>query len=176
MTQTGLGDNATLTDLRYAFYSGVNDGSIALNTTMRVDTSVGTRVFISDGVTERMISGRVSRKLTAPDYINGWAVDLAGLGIYLSRIDDLVTLEIPSRGLTGASATDNLWLALPLGFRKPLGIGNYGIFGYLVENSLPISLSFDRDNLSLSTRGMPNGMIQWRTTDAWPTTLPGTPA
>lgn len=104
---------------------------------------------------------------------NGWAAGTMPLRV--RRINTEVTYLFPSMGVTGAAATDSRLLAMPTGFAIYTG-GNYGLLGIVKSGSTPTFIEKDFNFLSCSARALINGPLKGLASDAWPTTLPGTPA
>lgn len=129
------------------------------NATMRVDTSVGTRVFISDetGV-ERMVKAETGKRRLTLEAGKGGSVDV-------SRSNNIVTLT--ASGITQTVA--GLIVTLPLGLRpdSPKYLRTYWNF----QATLTIA-----GNLSMTAVGASDYVsISYETRDAWPIALPGIP-
>lgn len=112
--------------------------------------------------------GEIVKTITGANLLNGWDIEAASPTI--SRNGNIVTLTIPSSGLRGTSATSNIFYGLPSGFRIA-SPGNYGHVGYVqATGGAATSVSKDFANLACSARTKVAGILQWRTSDAWPTT------
>lgn len=150
--------------------SRMNEIVGAANTAgFRVDNSVGTRVFITDGETERMVSGDTGWRDMRGALLNGWTAD----GLALRRINNTVMLKV--RNLDGTAATGQAYRAVELGG----GFGSGGAY-------FPFAVSFTesgqafadlRFNVAVgkvygTTRP---GIITWVTDSDWPSSLPGIP-
>lgn len=138
--------------------------------TVRVDTSVGTRVFAGD----TMIFGDTGwRMLRATDLLNGWAVATQHLGPQVRRIGDIVQMYIPSLGLDGANRTNGTFWVAPSGFRP---VYNYATLGEVFGDNAWRRVAQDVDALVIidSPKAQVSGNLWWRTSQSWPTSLPGT--
>ena len=142
---------------------------------LRVDTTVGTRVFAGG----KMIYGdtgvrKVEDLASGIDFSKSTAHTLT-----IRRLGDEITLE----GTGLRSSSDN-WITgtLPLGFR-PKSLEYRGDRGFAQVGSLLIPLGNLSTVLRISSVGttIETGAfveirVRWTTADAWPTSLPGTPA
>lgn len=139
------------------------------NTTMRVDTTVGTRVFITDGVTEHMVSGDTGWR----DISSLVQLETTGtLVVLIRRVNERVYLSAENLTLTVDPPAHATILAVPVGF-APYPVMKYGP-QYEIKSDL---YSSGREIRSGSLgAGMKRFQINFPTRDAWPTTLPGTPA
>lgn len=157
------------------------DQGLPGNATMRVDTSAGARVFITDGVTERMVSGDTGwRDLTASFASLGNDPKLTATMIKVRRVGESVYLEaIVMSTDNNFPSTTTVMSNNVNGFRSA---GNYDWpAGYYASTAIVVgTLS---TNASIRARLVPNIALppglrfrtQWTTSDPWPTTLPGTP-
>lgn len=139
---------------------------------LRVDKTVGTRVFLGD----LMIHGDTGwRMLGEGDLSNGWSVHNASVGLQVRRIGDIVQLYMPSLGLDGINSTSGGFFNAPSGFRPAF---NYASFGN-VFTSAGAQHRIAQDTSYIVVVGAPKaqvtGNIWWRTSQPWPTSLPGTP-
>lgn len=144
----------------------------ALAGKVRVDTTVGERVFVTDAAgVEHMVSGDTGlRIIPDTDLINGWTSE-SSTAFWLRREGTRVTLTAASRSVDGSAATaDSMW-AIPAGFRIAVS-GNYAHIGYFGETLVQKSFN----NFATKQRSTISGVISWPTNEAWPTTLPGSPA
>lgn len=149
--------------------SAVSD---ALPHPIRIDTTVGTRVFSGD----TMVYGDTGWREVVP--INGWTGS-----IYVRRVNDTVSY----RGVINAeSATNgNAW-DIPVGFR----IGNilstrgqgydYGRAIVSTAENAPavrnVNFYFSRFSINgYSTEHSYGINVSYFTTNSWPSSLPGTP-
>lgn len=140
---------------------------------IRVDTSVGTRVFIGDTMIHADTGWRM---LGTADLINGWKVANSYLGPQLKRVGDIVYLYIPSLGLDGVDSTQQAFMTTPQGFRPAF---NYATFGSVfAANGSSYRVAQDVANITIvgAPKLQVTGTFWWRTVQPWPTSLPGTPA
>lgn len=162
------------------------------NATMRVDTSVGTRVFISDGTTERMVSGDTGVRNIASMASTGWTVSGSNAFLNMRRVGSTVFCE----GRLQASGNAVTLAGLSQVLAKPntgfSWIGNFPIVGVakklpalsaatptdlgVVHSSGHLYVTFPKLAGTWADGECVNFQISWQTTDPWPTTLPGTPA
>lgn len=132
---------------------------------IRRDDSVGTRVFIGDV----MIHGDTGWRDVSSSLLNGWSGNA-----FVRRIGDVVYIRCVN--LDAASATSLIALSLPSGFQGP---GTYQIPGsinnqkWLFSRLLTHELQVERYTDASTQRGLAGS---FPTIDAWPTSLPGTPA
>ncbi|ALC05908.1 hypothetical protein CDES_07495 [Corynebacterium deserti GIMN1.010] len=110
--------------------------------------------------------GFTQRTLTEADLLNGWRMGTVKQ-IFVSRMDNMVTMEFPGLGLTGANKTHPVFITVPSGFR-PAGFGNYGSIGVLMVGSTPVRVDKDFDRLSMEASGSVSGILMWRTVDSFP--------
>lgn len=143
------------------------------NATLRVDTTEGKRVFISDGTTEHMISGDTGwRNVTS---LLTWGTGT----VYLKRDGDTVRmLWVSVKKGDGAAAT---FLTIPSGFKPSVAIFNAIITDRdnpAMSNQVDIAVAGGISPASMGTlsTGRLQANLTWPTTQAWPTTLPGAPA
>lgn len=157
--------------------------------TMRVDTTVGVRVFISNGVTERMISAdtmwRAIQWWDAGGVVQGLPLEVAhgylprageAGGIYVRRINDMVYMRILA--ITTTSGAQQF--PIPNGFSA--GGAPYPAGLLRANSSTPYEY---RSGGALVFAGIAKGIntetqyaieASWVSKSAWPTTLPGIPA
>lgn len=157
------------------------------NATMRVDTTAGTRVFITDGVTERMVSGDTGWRSVivapkAPYVVSG--------EVRYQRVDERVYLYFNNVVLDTAGSgycpiIDSQ--DVPQGFRpigsertiQQIGLANNATAGQTIAIFTAIAWIY-AETASGQTPARPttglSGSVSWKTNDPWPTTLPGTPA
>ena len=147
------------------------DQGVPGNATMRIDTTVGTRVFITDGVTERMVRGDTGWRNVTP--ANGWG----GL-LFIRRLGNVVDLRI--EGISPETASSPVVYVFPAGFnpagvntiprlRGVVSIGNGTTITtrrFYVQNS---ELTVDTP---LAVGVAMHGQLSGLTTDPWPTALP----
>lgn len=151
------------------------------NATMRIDTTAGTRVFITDGTTERMVSGDTGwRDLTASFSSLGNDPKLTALTIKVRRVGELVYLETIIMSADNTFPATTTVMSNISGFRSP---GNYdwsaGYYGNtaIVVGTLSTSAFIKAHLVPNSALGAGLRFItRWVTNDPWPTTLPGNPA
>lgn len=137
----------------------------AVNIPLRVDNSVGTRVFLGNTV----IHSDTGWRNLSSNLVNGWA----GL-IYLRRVGD--TVFVRGHDLDPVPSTAIHCLDLPAGFA---GTFRHPIPAYVHNQTWVYSrviqgiLQLDRT----STPGVKRDLTgSFPTSHLWPTTLPGTPA
>lgn len=136
---------------------------------IRFDTTVGNRVFISDGVTEKMISGDTGPRKVTSVYRNGATSVTAGEAPIITRVGNLVTLQFT--GKKDASVSGDILAQVDIGWRPItttyLPNGYSGATMPAVINAL--------GEIKFFTTGLVSGrwMWSWTTSDPWPTTLPG---
>lgn len=132
----------------------------------RIDNTAGRAIYTWDETQnrEQLIYGDTGIRDVASLVENGWAV----MGrLLLSRTGAIVTLI---GDLIATDATDNTFLTLPNGFR--FAGGSYSAANGLGGTTLTY---FHAGALQSAYRGNRTGLsLTWRTTDPWPTTLPGT--
>ena len=157
-------------DVKAMADAGEFDGAQGLpgNATMRVDTTVGTRVFITDGVTEKMLSGDTGWRMI--QLKTGWSGILKvkrvmntvyWSGALVMPSTGIIMGDVPSDGFTVlAGTTPNL-----LGRNSDSGAVNAitvgGVLAWAGTLVAGQRLRFEGS---------------YETESAWPTTLPGTPA
>ena len=154
--------------------------------TMRVDTTVGTRVFISDGTTEKMVSGDTGwrKVIVAPK-----AGAHSGGEIRWRRSDNTVQLFLVGITLLeGAGFVVVLDAAnIPLGFSAVatdrafylIGLANSATAAQVVSRYTSSAIAWNHTlsgSTARPTSGGLQGVLEWTTSDPWPTSLPGTPA
>lgn len=151
-------------------------GTGATGTGIRVDDSVGTRVFV--GTT--MIYGDTGWRNVSAGLVNGWTGQ-----VWIRRRGHNVTLL--ALGVGGGSPSN--MLTLQSGFRSPVsGFSgfNYGSPYAMADASSPTNVlggyllvassgSLLRGHLESGVTNI-QGDAGWTTNDSWPTSLPGTPA
>ncbi|HAY43614.1 MAG TPA: hypothetical protein DCY59_08710 [Micrococcaceae bacterium] len=178
-------------DVKAMADAGEFDGEQGLpgNATMRVDTTAGTRIFITNGVTEHMLSAdtkwRSIQWWGADGVVQGLPLEvthgylpLAGEagGVYVRRINDMVYMRILA--ITTTSGAQQF--PIPNGFSAG---GTPYPAGLLRANS---STPYEyRAGGAWVFAGIANGIttetqyaieVSWVSKSAWPTTLPGIPA
>ena len=151
-------------------------GTGATGSGIRVDTTVGTRVFV--GTT--MIYGDTGWRDISADMINNWTGQ-----IWVRRRGNDVTLV--AQGVSGGSPSN--MLNLQSGFRTPIfgrsGL-NYGSPYPMADGSSPTNIlggylvvagggHILRAYLESGVASL-LGDASWTTNDSWPSSLPGTPA
>lgn len=159
-----------------------------LNQAIRVDTSVGTRVFAGDTMIygdtgRRMLTGWNSEGEVTYGTLPSGIVPTPGVGggMYIRRVGDRVTISLIAA--TADSTTPSI--SIPLGFRvtsapfpyinlqpaRPsvTAIARVGANTiYLGGLTVGATLADMRDTYAAS--------LAWDATQTWPTSLPGTPA
>lgn len=140
------------------------DESVALG--ISVDTSAGTRVFVG----ETMIHGDTGWRNISGLLINGWTVSRMSI----RRYGDTVCLQL--NGLNKSEATSDNFLAGIQGFAPHLG----ELWLPWGEEAVNVILRYQNQHLQRANRGNARingyGTFNWVTAQAWPSTLPGTPA
>lgn len=134
--------------------------------TVRVDTTVGTRVLLDHPGGTLMLSGDTGwRNIKASANLHA-SLTLGTLEI--TRTDNLVTLHATS---VSASTQINFGklFEIPNGFRPSRNMFLYGSENTYIDVS-PVGAAFA--TIGASPRSF---SLQWRTTNPWPTVLPGTP-
>lgn len=152
----------------------INPASSTTNLDLRLDTTVGTRIFAGD----TMIYGDTGRR-SVPDLTTSLDVSTSGThGLHIRRVGGLVTLTGSGRWIAGQWVTETL----PLGFRphnveylSARGIAivdattrMFGNSGTLLRLSFPTPFPAEGVSVGLNA--------SWYTDDPWPSTLPGLPA
>lgn len=140
---------------------------------LRLDTTVGTRVFAGD----TMIQGRTGWR--SIDYLlqNGWVSEVSGLPVKISRTNNLVELRgyISRRN----SPTSDILLELPPGFSPGAGhlFRAQGVANGTLESSPVFAVRVADRIVSLPNYAswMQHEMFihaLWSTEDPWPTVQP----
>ncbi|UTT41486.1 hypothetical protein NMP99_03135 [Glutamicibacter mishrai] len=128
------------------------------NATMRIDNTVGTRVFITNGTTERMVSGETIPKDIA--LISSWG----GVGT-LTRSGSTVTLYVENADATNATSTH--FFTIPAGYR-PQRVDEY--LGIARTGTALQPCFRSGQNVRIESRsGNLYARLTWQTADAWPT-------
>lgn len=157
--------------------SGRFDGAQgpAGNATLRVDTTVGKRVLISDGTSEYMVIGETGiRDITtlAPNVTSG--------KIFLYRDDSTVTMVLDAVQMSGANGGSYDMVpsgVIPIGFRPPKTNWYHSLDGPPSVRRLGVAASgWVPVYLSPVPGDVFRGTISWQTKNPWPTSLPGLPA
>lgn len=156
------------------------------NATLRVDTSVGKRVFISDGTTEHMISGDTGWRDIRDRFTGLNDAKYTASTLKIRRVDDDVWLEVAvlsSDNVIPNGTALKLYSNLPSDLRGFTFSGNYNfpagktgsidlVIGTLATNAFmwgyALGGNVGAGGFRVST--------SFKTSDPWPTTLPGTPA
>lgn len=139
------------------------DQGLPGNATMRVDTTVGTRVFITNGVAEHMIKGDTGlRNLSGIPNVRAYRI---------MRTGGTVTILLEVQQVAQAPLLSPISVSIPPGFRPPLDM-------YLPRTYANHQAGLFGGNVAVY--GVPVGGISqlavtYQTIEAWPTTLPGTP-
>lgn len=168
-TQDSL--DALTTDVVEAF-AGLDQRITATDTKitpMRLDTTAGTRVFVTLGGADVMLSGDTGPRNIAALFDSTKYTSLGRAD--LRREGGRVTLYI--RQLKNPQNGQALF-TIPAGFRPP-DIQNFPVStlanahrrAVIYANALSLNGLAANDELYFT--------ISWMTTEAWPTTLPGTP-
>lgn len=141
------------------------------NATMRVDTTAGTRVFITDGVTEVAVRSSTGPRRVPDMYRNGAGSVVEGEVPTISRDGDTVVLQFTGKSETWVSG--DTFAQIPTGFRP--ATTQYLPNGYAGATA-PATMNGLGD-LRFHANGLVSGrwVWMWTTKDPWPTTLPGTP-
>lgn len=163
-------------DVKAMADAGEFDGAQGLpgNATMRVDTSVGKRVFISDGGSEHLVLGDTDLR-----DITTLASGVTSGKIYVQRENSLVTLTFDTVLMGGATGTSYIMIptgGIPSGFRPPLTFWYNNVDGPPAKRRIGVTST---GALVVYLTPLPDdrytGTISWRTRNPWPTVLPGTP-
>ena len=136
--------------------------------TLRVDNSVGTRVFVGDV----MIHGDTGWRDVTSLLRNGWTADT----FLMRRVGDLVEVRVSN--LNGTNATDFFFFTPPEGFMPGAGSIRFS------ASSNDYSISAERVNIGTSgafsqvwrtdvTHTSAALFANYLTSNAWPTALPG---
>lgn len=157
------------------------------NATMRVDTTVGTRVFVSNGVDpEQMVKGDTGWRIVNLEPVAG---KHGGGQIRWRRRNDLVELFI--NNLIPITGTGYLEMfaanEVPLGFRcvaqnrtmQGIGLSNNAVSLQMITVFGSIGWLYTINGGVVNSSRPPSGLqgiITYTTNDLWPTTLPGNPA
>lgn len=157
------------------------------NATMRVDTTVGTRVFITDGVTEKMVSGDTGRRkvIVAPttSYVLSGEVRYQRVDERVYLYFNNVLLDTAGSGYCPIINSQDI----PQGFRmigsersiQQIGLANNATAGQTIAIFTAVAWLYTEtasgQTPTRPTTGL-SGSVSWITNDPWPTTLPGTPA
>lgn len=146
----------------------------------RVEYGTPTVMFTSDGYPyfsdpATVASGDTGWRNMQANLINGWTSYNSYLAPQIRRLGDMVHLYIPALGLDGKDATGPAFLAAPQGFRPAY---NYATLGTVYSGTQAYQIRQDMENLLVMypPKAQVSGTLWWRTTQPWPTTLPGTPA
>lgn len=174
--------------------AGLFDGAQGLpgNATMRVDTTVGTRIFISDGTTEHMISFDSGWRDITSLLLPGLFDNRPGTRLWIRRRDGNVELSMTAwtaAGLSGIakSAATAITAELDPAFRPNPNTGGSLATGLILTSGLDIvELTNFAHGATLQLRGTGSGNWVattgirlygiWPTRNPLPTTLPGIPA
>lgn len=143
--------------------------------TVRVDTTVGTRVLLDHPGGTTMLYGNTGWRDISGLLINGWTGNA-----WIRRDTNLVTLRV--HALSPATATGTTFLAPITGFGwstistrgprpvfhttdSPASLYRFASsgLGFQIQQSVPVNLSLFGDT-------------SWHSNDPWPATLPGLPA
>lgn len=131
---------------------------------LRVDTTVGTRIFAGN----TMIFGDTNWRNVSASLMNGWTGT-----VWLRRKGDQIIYRFT--GVSGAAATASQLLP---GFPGAVAINSgkvsFPYLGRTVEFDIPWNLN--GSPLSTPDRGSLSGEISFHTKASWPATLPGLPA
>jgi hypothetical protein len=147
----------------------------AVYASARVDQTAGRAIYQWDDANnrEQLIYGDTGVRDVKLDIKNGWTVSLMSL----RRVGSMVTFGFYS--MNPAAKTDPVAYSMPSGFRPASYGGNLGF-------QVKTAFSPFTDNVSISGAGdvtPPAGgisgsgiisLVTFSTSDAWPTTLPGT--
>lgn len=140
---------------------------------LSLDTTVGNRIFAGD----TMIQGDTGWRNLSDSMVNGWEGNL-----YIRRINNIVYLR---GSIIAANATAGYPIDLMSGFRPGILTGpagnDYGAALVFTAGNSPavksVSCYFDRVSIAgYDTADTYMVNVSWPTSNAWPATLPGTPA
>jgi hypothetical protein len=168
--QTGSTTAGNLFYVRVNGASGFNPWRVYNST--RIDQTAGRVIYQWDDVNNRdqLIYGDTGWRDVSASLMNGWT----GTSLWIRRID--YTVYIRAYSMIGTAATLNKFYTLPTGFnRSPSGTeyltaaDGFTVIG--VESAGGV-LAFS--NTANRFAGAFGNFTPYTTTDAWPTTLPGT--
>jgi len=116
--------------------------------------------------------------------VNGWAVTNSLYGPHIRRIGNQVrVISATYLGLDGTSATEDNFVELPSGFlntkRHTYGsnVGFFSVYASVPATIYGVSCPATTGRfLRVPPGNKYAGELTWITDEAWPTTLPGTPA
>jgi len=140
----------------------------------RVDQTAGRAIYTWDDVNnrEQLIYGDTGIRDITSLALNGWSPSL----IYLFRTGPIVT--IACNVLNPTAQTSPAFVDIPLGFRPASGMLTRGIL-HTVDATTSVFRTVLMSNQLRVDGNLPTvplyGSVSWRTNEAWPTTLPGTP-
>lgn len=144
------------------------------NATMRIDNTVGKRVFITDGTSEHLISADTDWRDITGDVVNGWTATK----LQLRRVDNMVLLR--AKGLDGTAVDGSTNGKNYEAVRLPSGFSSGGSYFSFALSFNEGGQAFANAHLNLGegkVYGSPrDAQLFWVTTDNWPSALPGTPA
>ncbi|ALY09555.1 hypothetical protein LAROYE_28 [Arthrobacter phage Laroye] len=157
---------------RRTFYTGQGWSPWRVYNSSRVDETAGRVIYEWDDANgrEQLVYGDTGWRDIKTLVTNGWTSNV----VYLRRNGDRVTLK----GLTldGTAQTSTTFLTLPTGFRPQHGDS------YFQANTVSAAFALMAVGLNGVVRGQTGQTmygspayfeISWSTTEAWPTTLPG---
>ncbi|WP_313812344.1 hypothetical protein [Glutamicibacter sp.] len=148
------------------------------NATLRVDSTVGERVYVSAGATEKLLSATTFMRDVASLLTANVAIETDGYARMI-RENNRVTLLLKNVGFLG-SATSNYFLAAyPIGFRPSGTSGRIPVYmnssGSTNISGVTVRYS-ERDMSIINRTATPKfgdqfsiTQISWLTNDAWPT-------
>lgn len=139
------------------------------NATMRIDTSVGRRVFVSNGTTEEMVTGYTGWRDITLQMRSG----VTATSVHLSRNMNVITMNF--RGLVIDGGIVEIY-TLPQGFTADSPSVRSGVLASGANLARVVSPSIGIVRLLSGPSGVYDGSVSFTTISAWPTTLPGTPA
>lgn len=146
------------------------------NATMRVDTSVGTRIFLSDGTTEHMIHGDTGIRNLGELLAEPSGAGLATGNFFIRREGNQVTLSAALK----AVATDTMWKgsAIPVGYRpaNQLEAVAYRLATLTTNGKIRVLAGTLYWYLPTEVNVESFVTLVWTTTEAWPTTNYGVTA
>lgn len=162
----------SLSDRLYVWLKTQIDNPSAPVTTQ--SAGVGRKITVWDSINKRqqLIYGDTGWRDLSGSLINGWTAGAVPAPARVRRVGYLVTIR--AYGLNGTAATAAAAFTLPVGFRPPnteqvllRGNGANPILGS-VDNVGNYSLPVGTEPVNIF------GGVEFLTTEAWPTTLPGT--
>jgi hypothetical protein len=147
-----------------------NPNTQAYENPIRVDTSVGTRVYVGN----TMIYGDTGRRDIRDAIVDPDTVADGGRA-WIQRVDNTVRISLYDLSFSD-SGTVRILESIPQGFR-PIDREGYSLS---VSRTATVEAVVLQSSLYIygapSSGGRVSATIAWATENPWPTSLPGTPA